>query len=80
MLVSLNREGFVAPLIQMPHPNHPIVGMISLRMRQADPLAEPTHLTVNVWSDHQVPMIRHQTVTQQRQIEFAKRFSEQLLE
>ena len=59
VLVSLNRKRLVSPLIKVPKPNHAIVRVIPLRVRQANPLSKKSLFTIDVGADDKMSMIWH---------------------
>lgn len=65
MPVILNREAFVTPLVEMPLPRRPVVGIVSLGVSQRQPLAKPRHAAIDTRPDNQMPMVGHQAVGKQ---------------
>ncbi len=55
--VTLNREGLVAALVQVPFAGCVIVRVVTLRVSQAEPLTESTHFTVHLRTHNQVPVL-----------------------
>jgi len=64
MLVSLDRERFIAALVKVAVPHRPGVGAIALRVGQRNPLQEFRQLAVASGIKHQMPMVRHQAVSE----------------
>ena len=54
--------------------------VVSLRGRQAEPLPEPAHLTVELRADQQVPVAGHQAVRKEFQVQPLERFSQDAFE
>src|ERR1051325_7597230 len=65
MLITLNRKRFVNPLINMPAPCTVPMLMPAPHVPHRQPLHESPQLAVLPRPEHQMPMIRHQTIPQQ---------------
>jgi len=57
-----------------------IMSMVALRVRQAQPLAEPAHFPVDLRADHQMPVIRQETIRKQFDLRAFQRLDHHPLE
>ena len=80
MLVVLHRKRLVASLIQMTFTGGVVVRVVTLSMRQPQPLPEATHLAIDIGADDQMPVVRHQAVRKQFQLYTVERFGDDSLE
>ena len=74
MIVVLNREAFVALLVNMPHSTGVIVSMIPHRVSAANPTHEPAHFAVDQRTQDKVVMVGHQLERKQFNFVNLKRF------
>jgi hypothetical protein len=73
MVIVLNGKRLETPLIQMPFAGRVMVGVVSLSVSERQPLGELGHLTINLRSNDKMPMVGHQTVTEQIDLELCYR-------
>ena len=64
MAVRFDRKRFVAALVEVAVSRRPGARVITLRVRQGDAAQEWGEIAVRSGIKHQVPMIRHQAVSQ----------------
>ena len=74
MIVVLNREAFVALLVNMSHSTGVTVSMIPHRVSAANPSHEPAHFAVDQRTQDKVVMVGHQLERKQFNLVNLKRF------
>ena len=62
MMVILDGERLESALIQMAVSGGVIMSMMALGVREAQPLAESPHFSVDLRADHPMPVIRQETI------------------
>ncbi len=62
MFVVLNWKALEAALVEMPASGGIVVRVVPHRVSASDPLAKPTHFTIDQRAKNQMPMVRHQLI------------------